>query len=142
MEALSALFWSVIGGFIVLAINKIYRAYKKKTMKDDLDSIEFEITHLEAMKKSSVEMNRSSFRGLFFMFFLIALANVVPSAFSFFGDATLNYIASILQFGLWFLVAAVAYKFWQRYDNLKNFKEACVRLEAKKEKLQSKLKNS
>ena len=142
MEEFKALFWSVIGGFIVLAIAKIYRSYKMKSIKNDIDLIEFEMSHLEAMKKSSVEMNRSSFKGIFFILFLISLSNVIPHAFSFLIGGDFSNASSFIAFSLWVLTSAVALKLWKRYDNIKNFKDACTRLEAKKQKLEMKLKNS
>jgi F0F1-type ATP synthase membrane subunit a len=134
MEDLKSLAIGIVGAFIVLAITKIYRAYHRKTIRDDIEFVEYEKQHLESMKKSSVEMNRSSFRAIFSLFLLVALANLIPAFFSAI-SSSLDEVASLFAIAIWSLIIGLCYKFQQRYDNLKNYKEASKKLETKLIKL-------
>ncbi len=87
-------------------------------------------------------MNRSSFRALFAVLTFIALANLIPtllSVSSIFKTSNIGTSASLM---LWALVLGLSVKFWRRYDNLKNFKEASKKMEEKLLKLREKVENS
>ena len=142
MDDLKTLAIGVIGGLIVIGLSKVFRAYRKKTLRDDIEFAEYEKKHLAEMKRSSVEMNRSSFRALFAVLAFIALANLVPSFFNFVGIGLISKAGETVTLILWAMVLGLAIKFWRRYDNLKNFKEATAKLEEKIEKLKSKYDNS
>jgi hypothetical protein len=139
MENLKALFIGVLGGLIVLGISKAYRAYRVKSLKQDVELLEFEKKHLAEMKKSSVEMNRSSFRALFAVLMLIALANLIPTFLSFTGLFRATILSSAVSIVLWAMVFGLSVGFWRRYDNLKNFKEATKKIEEKLAKLRRKV---
>lgn len=89
------------------------------------------------MKRSSVEMNRSSFRVLFTILILIALANLIPQLFKFSGVILFSKIGDLLSLILWALVLGLAINFWRRYENLRNFKESTSKLDKKLELLKS-----
>lgn len=142
MEDLKSLVIGVVGGFIVLGVSSIRRAYTKKSLRDDIEFVEYEINHLSEMKRSSVEMNRSSFQALFAVLTLIAIANVVPVVTHLFGVDVVTKLGEYLQLLLWGAVLGLAVKFWRRYHNLKNFKEATAKLDRKLELLRSKYQKS
>lgn len=142
MDQLNNLVFSVIGGLITVGIIKIFHAYRKKSIRDDLEIIELEKTVLEGMKKSSVEMNRNSFRAIFFVFTLISLANVISHSGQIINSTKLVNFTELITSILWLLAAATSIKLWKRYNNLKDFKEACGRMDQKIEKLKVKLEKS
>ncbi len=90
------------------------------------------------MKRSSVEMNRSSFRAIFVVLLFVGFANLIPYIQSFAGAVVPFNLFKILGVALWVLVIALSLTFWRRYDNLKNFKEATAKMDDKLEKLRSK----
>ena len=141
MEDLKSLSIGVLGGLIVLGLSKLYRAYRKKNLREDIEFVEYEKKHLAEMKRSSVEMNRSSFRALFAVLMLIALANLVPSLLIAVGIGFVSKIGAVINPFLWGAVFVLALKFWRRYDNLKNFKEATAQMDEKLELLKSKYEN-
>ena len=143
MDDLKSLLLGVIGGLIVLGIVKIYRAYKRSSLKTDIEFIEFEKKHLEAMKKSSVEMNRSSFRAIFLVFILIGLANLIPAFIEFvqIDDLSTRFPKLINAF-IWATAIGICFKFHSRYDNLKNYNAALEKFDRKLEKLNEKLGKS
>lgn len=140
MNDFKSLIIGVFGGLIVLVISKLFREYRKRSVRDDIEFLEYEKNHLQQMKKSSVEMNRSSFRALFAVLMFIALANLVPRVLDIFGINDL--IIDFLGLLLWGFVFGFSIKFWHRYDNLKNYKEATAKIEDKLESLKSKYNNS
>jgi uncharacterized YccA/Bax inhibitor family protein len=111
-------------------------------LRDDIEFAEYEKRHLAEMKRSNVEMNRSSFRALFAVLSFIALANLVPSFFSTVSIPLISEAGEIVGAILWAMVLILAIKFWRRYDNLKNFQEATAKLEEKIEQLKCKYENS
>jgi len=142
MSDIKSLIIGIIGGLIVLGISNAYKHYKKKTIREDIQFLEFEKQHLGEMKKSSVEMNRSSFRAIFFLFLLMGVANLIPELILQVSNNALNGLSSFISMIVWGLFTALAIKFWRRYGNLKNFKEANKRMEEKLDKLKSKLESS
>jgi Na+/H+ antiporter NhaD/arsenite permease-like protein len=143
MEDLKTLLLGIAGGLLVLAISKAYRAYRRKSIQDDISFTEYEKKHLEEMKRSSVEMNRSSFRALFALCLLIGLANLIPMFLKFVNAEKLSEISSLISLVIWSVFVGLSIKFWRRYDNLKNYKEATRKMDEKLEILQVKLqKNS
>ena len=142
MDDLKALAIGVLGGLIVFGLLKIFRAYRKTTLRDDIEFAEYEKNHLAQMKRSSVEMNRSSFRALFAVLMFIVLANLVPLSFDVVGIGVISKIGEWAAIFLWAIALGLSIKLWRRYENLKNFKEATAKLEKKIEKLRSKYENS
>lgn len=142
MEDFKALLLGIIGGIIVLGLARAYRGYRRKSIQDDIKFLEFEKQHLEEMKRSSVEMNRSSFRAIFALFLFIGLANLLPKFLIFVDSEAFNLISSIMTLVIWSLFVGLCIKFWRRYDNLKNYKDATHKMNKKLEMLQSKLQNN
>ena len=139
MEDWKNLLIGIIGGLIVLGISQIYNIYKKKSIKSDIEFLEFEKKHLEEMKRSSIEMNRSSFRAIFAIFMFIGLANVIPNSFALTNINAFIVAGSFLEVFLWAIIMWLSIGFWRRYDNLKNYKEAIEKIDKKVIKLQDKL---
>lgn len=142
MDDLKALAIGVFGGLIVIGLSKIFRSYQKMSLQDDIELIEYEKNHLAEMKRSSIEMNRSSFRSLFTVLMLIALAKIVPAIFQFTDIGIICKTGEVIALILWTGVLALAIKYWRRYDNLKNFKQATAKLDEKLALLKSKHENN
>jgi hypothetical protein len=142
MDDLRSIAVGVIAGLIVIGLSRVFRAYRKRVLRDDIEFAEYEKRHLAEMKRSNVEMNRSSFRALFAVLSFIALANLVPSFFSTVSIPLISEAGEIVGAILWAMVLILAIKFWRRYDNLKNFQEATAKLEEKIEQLKCKYENS
>ena len=132
--------YGAIGSLITVLIIKIITLFHQKTIRDDISFLEYEKEHLAEMKRSSVAMNRSSFRAIFLVLFLIGLANVVHNLFKLaaFSETT----SLFFSMALWMLVAAVSLKFFRRYEHLKNYKEYVKNSDIKLKKLNSKVKKS
>ncbi|MQX53468.1 hypothetical protein [Alcanivorax sediminis] len=139
MEDIKTLFIGVLGGLMVLGIAKAYKSYRNKSVQEDIKFLEFEKKHLGEMKKSSVEMNRSSFRAIFALFLFIGLANLTPRFFDLINVEALSGLSSLVTMIIWAMFIGLCIKFWRRYENLKNFKEAMDKLDDKIEKLRGKL---
>jgi hypothetical protein len=142
MEDLKSLAIGVLGGLIIIGLTKLFRAYRKKSLRDDIEFAEYEKNHLAAMKRSSVEMNRSSFRALFAVLMVMALANLVPLVFQVLELGLIARFVNFIDLLLWAIALGLAVKFWRRYDNLKHFKEATAKLDEKLELLRSKYENT
>jgi magnesium-transporting ATPase (P-type) len=142
MEELKNLAIGITGGLVVLVISKLYRTYRKKSIREDIELLEYEKNHLSEMKRSSVEMNRTSFRAIFSVLMFIGFANLIPYINFFAGSVISPKISGLWGIVLWIIVIALSISFWQRYDNLKNFKKATAKMNDKLEKLRSKYENS
>jgi hypothetical protein len=138
-ELLVNLAFSVLGGLIVLIVGWGFRAYRRKQISEDIEFLEFEKKHLEAMKRSSIEMNRSAFSAGFFLLLLFGLANLLPRLLAYAGGGLISSLASLLTLVLWALFVGLCYKFWRRYDDLKNYKQAIIRIDRRLQNLQEKL---
>ena len=139
MEDLKSLLIGILGGLIVLAVSKFYKAYRVKKIRDDISLLEYERSHLEEMKRSSVEMNRSAFRSIFAMLSLMGFAKLSDPILAFINGRVgldANTVFSIIIWGMFFTLSV---KMWQRYDNLKNYKDAIGKMDTKLSKLQQKL---
>ena len=132
--------YSVIGGVITVVLIKGFTYFHQKTIRDDIKFLELEKEHMAEMKRSSISMNRSSFRAVFLVLFLIGVANVVPNLFKLadFSEKT----SLFLSMSLWMLAAAVSLKFFRRYGHLKDYKEYIKNTDQRLEKLNSKVKKS
>ncbi len=137
---LKSLLIGILGTVIVMATVAAYKKTRAKSLRDDIDLIDFEIEHLGKIRKSSVEMSRSSFKGIFSMFFLFGLANLIPIAFDLADLGNFLHIPQISSLVLWSAFVGVAYRWWKRYDNLKNYQEAIAQLESKRLAKEAKLK--
>ena len=87
-------------------------------------------------------MNRSSFRALFAVLTFIALANLIPIFLLLVGRFQTTNANAFIGLVLWSMVLGLAIKFWCRYDNLKNFKEATHKMDEKLAKLRKKIENN
>ncbi len=130
----------ILSSLIVIAVMALYKKTRVKSLKDDIELIDFEIELLGKIRKSSVEMSRSSFRGIFAMFFLFGLANLIPIVFDLIGLGNVLHIPQVASLTLWIAFVGVAYRWWKRYDNLKNYKEAITQLENERLVKEAKLK--
>ncbi|HIF9315815.1 hypothetical protein [Photobacterium damselae] len=135
-----SLFIGILGTVIVMVAVAVYKKSRAKSLKDDIELIDFEIEHLGKIRKSSVEMSRSSFKGIFAIFFLFGLANLIPIAFDFSGLGNIYQIPQFVSLVLWSASVGVAYRWWKRYDNLKNYQEVIGQLESKRLAKEAKLK--
>ena len=129
----------IIGGIIVLLITTAFKKFRTKTINDDIEFLEFEKKHLAEMKRSSVEMNRSSFRDLFALLFLIGLANLIFVIYFIADTDALKTTAAFLSIIIWSVFIGLSLKVWRRYENLKNYKEAVKKLQERIEGLKNKL---
>lgn len=137
---LKSLVIGIFGTLIVMAVVAGFKRTRIKSLRDDITFIDFEIEQLSKIRKSSVEMNRSSFKGIFAMFFLFGLANLIPLAFELAGLENIFHIPQIASLALWSAFVGVAYRWWKRYDNLKNYQETIAQLESRKIENEEKLK--
>ncbi len=142
MEDLKSLILGILGGLIVLIIAKAYNAYRKKSIKEDIDFLEYEKKHLAEMKRSSIEMNRSSFKAIFSLFLIIGIANLISKLIAFINVEKLSEVSSFITLIIWGIFVSLCIIFWRRYDNLKNYKEAIIKIDRKLSKLNNKLKNN
>lgn len=139
MEDVKALLIGISGGLVVLALSKVYRGFRKRSIQDDIRFLEFERQHLEEMKRSSVELNRSSFRAIFALFLFIGLSNLSTIFFAVIDPVALSGVSSLFNLLIWAMFVGLCIKFWRRYDNLKNYKEATRKMNERLETLQDKL---
>ncbi len=100
MNDLRSLLIGIVGSFIVLGINRIYRAHKIKNIRMDIENLEFEKNRLEVMSKSSVKMNMLSFKAIFALMALIGLANLVPTFFEFLQEPDLTDFSTYASIGI------------------------------------------
>jgi len=139
MDDLKSLLIGIIGTLIVMLGVHFFKSQRRKSLKEDVELIELELQVLEKMKRSSVEMNRASFRGLYALLFLFGLTNLVTSTFEWFAIQWLDHLKYIILVLIWSTFVAIALVWWKRYDNLKNYSEAVNRLQEKKAKKEASL---
>lgn len=128
----------IISGLFVIFINAVYQKHKKRKIKEDIDLLEWEKNHLGGMKRSSVEMNRSSFKALFAVLMLMSIANLIPKFFILIGLDSFM-LTKVAECAAWLLAFMLAQKFWKRYDDIKNYKDYICKIEKKIEDLKEKL---
>jgi hypothetical protein len=124
---------SIVASALIFAGAFAWRRYRRRAMKEDLEFLRLERQHLEAMKRSGVEMNRSSYRSLFFSLFLFALAEAIVTGLTYAGAAQVGRITAM---AVWILAAVATFKYFRRYENLKNYSEALKRIDEKIEHLE------
>ena len=141
MTDFRALIIGVFGGLIVLGLRHLYNLFQNRSNRQDLEFWEYEKKHLEEMKRSSVEMNRSTFNGLFGILMFMALGHIIPNASIAVGLDQPKTVA-LLQVIVWGLVLGLSIKYAKRYYNLKNYKEALENMDGKILKIKAKLEKS
>jgi len=134
MEDLKALLIGIAGAFIVLGIQKLYRKYQIKSILQDIEIIEIEKQHLEAMRSSGVEMNRSAFKSLFIVLSLISFAELIPTFISIVSTTGVSVTHGI-SLMVWSAVLGLSLKFTKRYHNLGNYDKSIERMEVRLGKL-------
>ncbi|MGF1727053.1 hypothetical protein [Photobacterium nomapromontoriensis] len=139
MEDMKSLLIGVVGGFLVLAITYAFRMYRTKTLKNDIELLDLEIETLDKMKRSSVEMNRASFRGLYALLFLFGLINLIEKSLTYFAIEELTNASKIINISLWFSFSYLAFLWWQRYGMLRDYSKSKDKLLGKKQKKENAL---
>jgi len=142
MDDFRSLIIGVVGGFIVIAIAKGYRLYRRKSIKDDIEYLEFEKSRIEVMSKSGVKMNMHSFRSIFALFLIFGLANLIPKCFELIAASNFSNLSLLSSIVIWATFVGLSLRFVKRYDRLENRKEACEKLDEKISKLNCKLPNN
>lgn len=132
---LKALVIGLVGMLIGAVIRGLWRRYQQKSIKEDIELLKWERQHLEEIKRSSVEMSRSAFRSVFMLAFIAAVGQTVHLLFSFAGIANIGLLVAM---AVWAMAAALAFKFFSRYDGLKNYKDSLAKIDEKLEKLERK----
>jgi len=105
-------------------------------LKEDIDNLQFERNHLEEIKRSSVAMNRSAFRGVFFLLGLLGVAQVCELVLPLL-DIHATFIKLIVA-SYWLLIAMIGFSRSERYGKLSNYEESIQALDQKLSKLQIK----
>ena len=141
MEDFRALIIGILGGLIVLGIRALYKSFQKTTIRQDIEFWEYEKNHLSEMKRSSVEMNRSTFNGLFGILMFMALAHLIPNI-ALAVDLHQPRMIALIQTMVWGVVLGLSMKYAKRYYNLKNYKEALEGMDNKLLKLRAKIEKS
>jgi hypothetical protein len=118
----------------------LYRRFQIKSVLQDIEIIEIEKTHLEAMKGSSVEMNRSAYKSLFIVLSLISLAELIPTFILVVSTSGISATHSVSLI-VWSAVLGLSLKFTKRYHNLGNYEKSIKRMEEKLNKLNKRADN-
>lgn len=129
---------SLIAAGIILLASKYYKKFQKSRMLSDIEMLTYEKEHLEEMKRSSVQMSRSSFRAIFAVLIMFSIGGGVPHFAEFLhSEGTAFY--SLLSVFVWSSAGGVSYKYFRRFNDLNSMKSALARIDGKLEKLNSKL---
>jgi len=137
--ALEALVISVTAGLIILLIQFLSRSFVRSSVISDIKMLELEKERLESMKRSSVEMNRVGFRSVFAVLMMISIAEAIPH-FAMFVRSQSTAYESLLSLFFWSGAGAMCFKFFRRYEDVKELKPAVQRIDGKIEKLSKRLK--
>lgn len=141
MDDLRALIIGIIGAFIVLGIQRVYRKYQLKSINQDIEVLEMEKNHLEAMKASSVEMSRSAYKSVFIIFSLISVGELASSLIEIVVNDN-KTISNIIALAVWSSVLGLSLKFTKRYHNLGNYERSIEQMEEKLHVLKEKAKKN
>ncbi|WP_028470016.1 hypothetical protein [Neptunomonas japonica] len=128
----------ILGGAIVLVGHGYYKRLKRSNILSDIEMLTYEKEHLEGMKRSSVQMSRSSFRAIFAVFMMFSAAELVPHFAEFVNSRGASYHSLLCVF-IWAGAGGISYKYFRRFNDLKSMKAAFARIDGKLEKLNSKL---
>lgn len=130
----------VVASLAAVLIVKCLSRYNRYSLKQDIETLELERKCLEEMKRSSVEMNRNSFKCLFLLLSLMALAQLVPlfSQLVFKNDRSIETFVSLV---IWGIVCGGSLYLWKRYEKLKNYKASITKLDNRIEQKKQKLYN-
>lgn len=143
LEDLKNLAIGLLGGVIVLVGHGYYKRYQRSTILSDIEMLTYEKEHLEGMKRSSVEMSRSSFRAIFGVLMVFSIASGVPHFAEFVNSSSPSLSSlsfhSLISLAVWSVAGATSYKYFRRFNDLKSMKSAIARIDGKLEKLNSKL---
>ncbi|SIS88400.1 hypothetical protein [Neptunomonas antarctica] len=137
-EDAKALIIGLVGGVIVLAGHGYYKKFERSNILSDIEILTYEKEHLEGMKRSSVEMNRVSFRAIFALLMIFSFAEGVPHFVRLVESAGSAYYSLVSLF-VWATAGGISYKYFKRLNDLKSMKSALERIDGKIEKLNSKL---
>lgn len=140
MEEIKIIFLGVIASLTVLFIHHLYKRTRKKNLLEEKDFLEWEKSHLELIKRSSVALNRSSFNAIFRTIFLIGLAQFIPALIIFINPEFTRF-AYFTNAVFWLMVVSLSFHFFKRFDKLKNYKESIEEINQKLSKLDEKLSN-
>lgn len=128
------IFSSLVATALWVFGNKKRNGYNKQK----IDDLEYEKERIEAISKKPTELYRDSFKNLFYLFFLISLANIVRLAHGLMYDSGVVWQQAFLEGSLWFVVASLAIRYKKRIDSTYNKSEAISKIEEKIKKIENK----
>jgi Cu/Ag efflux pump CusA len=138
---LFSLAMSVIGGLITLWIVYIYNKNRQAKLRTDREYLLIEKEVLQSMQKSSVQLNRISFRSVFAILVIFAFGFSVQAFEKLLYQSTpMNIAFRVIELGTFVICMFTAARCHKRYDHLKDMKSALDGLDKKIEKIDSKLK--
>lgn len=123
---------------IATSLTWLYRRYRVSSIKSDIEMLTYEKEHLEEMKRFGIEMNRSSFRGIFAILIMFSIAGGIPHFVRFVESGGAAFYA-LLSLFVWAGAGGLSYKYFRRINDLKSMKSAIARIDSRIEKLNSKL---
>lgn len=128
----------VAGGLAVILIQWIWRQNKRSSLQESLQYLEWEKQYFNEILKSSVALNRNSFRSIFYILLFIGIANIISVVFRNANDIYIKYIGEALEMTAWSVVVFRSWKLFKLYSSFKNHKDT---LEYMDNKIQSIRKN-
>lgn len=135
--AFEALVISVIAGFIVIGFSSIYHSFRKSQIKQDIEILELDKRHINAMCKSDKEVSRMGFRSIAALLGLLFFGLTIHQAVDIFYEGTLWHI---MTFAIYFAGIILCIRVWKRYEDLSDVDSTNKRIDAKIASLQEKLK--
>lgn len=137
-EDLKGLVIGVVGSVAVLVGHGYYKRLKRSNILTDIEMLTYEKEHLEGMKRSSVQMSRSSFRAIFAVLIMFSIGGAIPHFAEFLHSGGTAFY-SLLSVFVWSGAGGISYKYFRRFNDLNSMKAAFARIDGKLEKLNSKL---
>ena len=110
------------------------RGYTERQIKE----LEFEKSRIEAFAARPTELYRDSLAGMFYLFFIVALANCARLFHGLLYDSGVVWQQVFIEVGLWCLVGFLAIRYKKRIDAVYNLAESVAALDERIQALKQK----
>ena len=139
MSYLITFLLGVAGSLSATALWIYGRKKRKGYHLQRVEDLEYEKERIEAISRRPTELYRDSFRNLFYLIFIIALANMIGLAQSVISEPSHDWRRAFIEGGLWLVVSFLSIRYKNRIDSTYSKAESLAELDEKIAKIKGKV---
>lgn len=111
-------FLAGVGASLVAMAIWVYGSKKRKGYyQSKIDSLEHEKSRIEAIAKKPSELHRDAFNNIFYLVFVISLANIIRLFHGLLYDDGVVWQHFFTEGGLWLVIGSLAIRFKKRIES-------------------------